>query len=143
MSWQLFDTFGIFIGSCANLAVYRHSRSHPNWRFMIALPFIPALMFLTLAPFCEESPRWLLKAKREQDALRALIRLHDLPSPIVACGQIYLLFRQLKEEERVYMQQLRNQADSKSTWFRKRVRSWTEKDGNGPETKFQKVWVNV
>lgn len=130
MSWQLFDTFGILIGSCANLAVYRHSRSHPNWRFMIALPFIPALMFLTLAIFCVESPRWLLKAGRVPDALRALIRLHDLPSPIVACGQLYLLFRQLKEEERVYIQQL-EQEDSKRNWLSRRLLAWRKKKSGG------------
>lgn len=107
MSWQVFDTLGILLGNCANLAVFRLNPDHPNWRFMIALPFIPSLMFLTLVIFCVESPRWLLKAGKVTQALQALIRLHDLPSPIVACGELYLLFRQLEEEERIYGKELK------------------------------------
>jgi len=52
MSWQLFDTLGIFIGSLANLVIFYLNKSHPDWRFMIALSSFPASLFLTLAIFC-------------------------------------------------------------------------------------------
>lgn len=124
MSWQLFDTFGILIGSLANLVIYSLNPDHPNWRFMLALPFISSLMFLTLAFFCVESPRWLLKAKRTKEALSALIRLHDLPSPIVACGQLYAQFGELKAEEIKYMRILKNR-ETKRNWMSKLLLKWS------------------
>jgi MFS family permease len=54
--WQLFDTLGILLGSVANLATFLSDRKTPDWRLMIALPFVPAIMFLTLIPFCVGKP---------------------------------------------------------------------------------------
>lgn len=135
MSWQLFDTFGILIGSLTNLAIYSRNPDHPNWRFMLALPFISSLMFLTLAFFCVESPRWLLKADKTMEALSALIRLHDLPSPIIACGQLYDQFDQLKEEESKYLKLLKDR-EMKRNWLSKLLLKWTghlvdEETGSG------------
>lgn len=92
---------------------------------MIGISSVPALMFLTLALFCNglspqhsslnlyflliddlESPRWLLKKNNYQEALKALILLHDLPSPIIACGELYVIFRRLEAEERVFEDEL-------------------------------------
>jgi hypothetical protein len=52
MCWQLFDTMGILIGSTANYVIYCYSQSKPNWRFMISISGVPALLFLILTFFC-------------------------------------------------------------------------------------------
>ncbi|PSN74470.1 MFS general substrate transporter [Corynespora cassiicola Philippines] len=116
MGWQLFDTLGIFLGSLANFIIYKMEESNPDWRAMIALSFIPALLFLSLAIFCVESPRWLLKHGNSREALRALIRLHDLPSPIIACGELYYTFYRLKKEEIKYFRKL-----SEHPWYKGRL----------------------
>ncbi|KAF2182016.1 hypothetical protein K469DRAFT_691634 [Zopfia rhizophila CBS 207.26] len=54
MSWQLFDTFGTFISSAANYIIFNLNQDSLNLRFIIALPFIPALIFLLLILFWSE-----------------------------------------------------------------------------------------
>lgn len=51
-----------------------------------------------------ESPRWLLKRgdKRVVDAFDALAALHGLHSPIVACGELYLLHTRLQSEQNLF-----------------------------------------
>ena len=46
-----------------------------NWRWMFLVEFIPALIFFTALFFIPESPRWLVKKGREQDALLILKRI--------------------------------------------------------------------
>lgn len=96
--WQLFDTFGIFLGFAVNRLVYKLNSSDSNWRIMVLAPAFPAFIFLSLVYFCVESPRWYIKQNRIGDALKAFIHLHNLPSPIVACGDLYLSCLRLKEE---------------------------------------------
>lgn len=98
-NWQLFDSLGIFLGFAANLAVCTFDFNE-GWRYMLAIAAIPALLLLTLVPFCVESPRWLLKqgAGSGQEAFRTLVRLHYLPSPIVACGDLLKVHEFLYEE---------------------------------------------
>lgn len=90
--WQLSVAFGIFLGHAANLVVF------PSWRRMVAAPFIPALLMLILIPICTESPRWLLKKGRYDDALRAWMRLHGSPTPILACRDLYFTNIQIQHE---------------------------------------------
>lgn len=50
-------------------------RSAFRWRFPIAFQLIFLLVLFTLVWFCPESPRWLVKANREQEARYILGRL--------------------------------------------------------------------
>lgn len=150
MGWQLFDTLGIFLGSLANFIIYKMDESNPDWRAMIALSFIPALLFLSLAIFCVgmkpsgllnsrlrtnvESPRWLLKHGNSREALRALIRLHDLPSPIIACGELYYTFYRLKKEEMKYFRKL-----SEHPWYKGRLDAG--KDRGKDERRKSSMWT--
>jgi hypothetical protein len=131
MCWQLFDTFGILTGSVVNYIIYCYSQDDPNWRIMISISGAPALMFLTLILFCVgrfirpfelspysltqyvESPRWLMKKNRYKEALNSFIVLHQLPSPIIACGQLYMIYRQLEAEEKGYLLELKEKQASK------------------------------
>jgi MFS family permease len=95
MCWQLFDAFGICLGFAANLAVSPLSGS---WRWMVAAPFIPALILSILAFICTESPRWLLKKGKYDEALRAWILLYGEAAPILACREFYLTHVQIQSE---------------------------------------------
>lgn len=56
MSWQMWTAFGIFLGFCANLAVYNVGAI--AWRLQIGSAFIPAVPLTLGIYFCPESPRW-------------------------------------------------------------------------------------
>ena len=59
MSWQLWTAFGIFLGFCANLAVYNVGKI--AWRLQLGSAFIPAVPLVIGIYFCPESPRWYMK----------------------------------------------------------------------------------
>jgi MFS family permease len=52
MSWQVWTAFGIFLGTCANLAV----KDVPdiNWRLQLGSAFIPAVPLVIGIYFCPE-----------------------------------------------------------------------------------------
>ncbi|WVQ73793.1 hypothetical protein IAR50_003373 [Cryptococcus sp. DSM 104548] len=94
MSWQLWTAFGIFLGFCANLAVYKVGKL--AWRLQLGSALIPALPLVALIYFCPESPRWLIKKNRYQDAFKSLLRLRN--SPLQAARDLFYVHSQLKEE---------------------------------------------
>ena len=53
MSWQLWTAFGIFLGTCANLAV-EHVYINLAWRLQLGSAFIPAVPLLIGIYFCPE-----------------------------------------------------------------------------------------
>ncbi|KAJ4301465.1 hypothetical protein N0V90_003557 [Kalmusia sp. IMI 367209] len=80
-------------------------------RWAIALGGFFSLIPVILT-FGLESPRWLLKKNRYKEALTALILLYQLPSPIIACGELYMIFRRLEAEENQYLKELKNKGAS-------------------------------
>jgi len=55
------------------------------WRFMLGIPALPALVFAVLLLGIPESPRWLVKRKRPDEATAVLKRLgNDDPPALVA-----------------------------------------------------------
>ena len=100
MLWQFFTAVGIMFGYVAVLAFY-YVGSHGigkglNWRLMLGLACIPALIVLCQVPFVPESPRWLMGKNRHREAfeLLDLLRSHLL-SAARDCFYQYVL---LKEE---------------------------------------------
>ena len=59
-----------------------------GWRLMLAVCGIPAIVFLALMPLMPESPRWLIKRGRNDDALRVLRRLHDESAALAEAREI-------------------------------------------------------
>ncbi|PON20909.1 hypothetical protein TGAM01_v210194 [Trichoderma gamsii] len=94
MSWQLWNAFGIFLGTCANLAVMGIGAE--AWRYQLGSAFIPAVPLVCLIYFCPESPRWYIKKNRYRDAMRSLLRLRN--NPIQAGRDIYYIHVQLEVE---------------------------------------------
>lgn len=50
MSWQMWTAFGIFLGTCANLAV--KDTGDISWRLQFGSALIPALPLLIGVYFC-------------------------------------------------------------------------------------------
>ncbi|KAK5135943.1 hypothetical protein LTR08_004401 [Meristemomyces frigidus] len=94
MSWQMWTAFGIFMGFCANLAVYRAGAI--AWRLQIGSAFLPAVPLTIGIFFCPESPRWLMKKNRYPKAYSSLLRLRH--HPIQAARDLYYISSQLELE---------------------------------------------
>ncbi|KAJ8107610.1 hypothetical protein OPT61_g8745 [Boeremia exigua] len=97
MSWQMWTAFGIFLGYCANLAVYQVPVI--AWRLQIGSAFIPAVPLTIGIYFCPESPRWLIKKNRYRKAWQSLLRLRF--SPVQAARDLYYIHAQLQVEAQI------------------------------------------
>jgi hypothetical protein len=95
MSWQMWTAFGIFLGFCANLAVKDAGRI--AWRLQIGSAFIPAVPLLLGIYFCPESPRWYIKKRRYNDAMKSLLRLRN--SRLQAARDLFYIHAQLEAEK--------------------------------------------
>ncbi|KAJ7213653.1 hypothetical protein B0H12DRAFT_1155841 [Mycena haematopus] len=94
MCWQLWTAFGIFLGFCANLALYQVGRV--AWRLQLGSAFLPAIPLLLGIYLCPESPRWLMKKGRYHDAYASFKRLRN--TELQAARDLYYVHRQLMEE---------------------------------------------
>lgn len=70
----VFALSGFFIASWVNFGMY-YTTGSVSWRFTIALPLIFIIILLSLTPFLPESPRWLVKQERLDDATHIMSRL--------------------------------------------------------------------
>lgn len=94
MSWQMWTAFGIFLGFCANLAVY--NAGPIAWRLQLGSAFIPAVPLVVGIFFCPESPRWYIKKGRYDKAFQSLCRLRN--TPLQAARDLYYIYAQILEE---------------------------------------------
>lgn len=95
MSWQLFVAFGIMLGFSANLAVVNTGAI--AWRLQLGSAFIPAVPLVLGIYFAPESPRWLIKKNRHQQAYQSLLRLRN--SPLQAARDLYYIHAQIVAED--------------------------------------------
>jgi MFS family permease len=95
MSWQMWTAFGIFLGTCANLAVGK--TGDIAWRLQLGSAFIPAVPLVIGVFFCPESPRWYLSKKRYDKAWGSLLRLRN--SPVQAARDLFYIDCLLEQEE--------------------------------------------
>ncbi|KAK5208261.1 hypothetical protein LTR41_006197 [Exophiala xenobiotica] len=94
MTWQMWTAFGIFLGTCANLAV--KDTGAISWRLQFGSAFIPAVPLLVGIYFCPESPRWYIKKGRYLNAYQSLKRLRN--TELQAARDLYYIFAQLRME---------------------------------------------
>ena len=97
MSWQMWTAFGIFLGFCANLAVYDVGAI--AWRLQLGSAFIPAVPLVIGVYFCPESPRWYIKKGRYTKAFQSLCRLRN--TPLQAARDLYYIHAQISEEAEI------------------------------------------
>ncbi|KAF3163826.1 hypothetical protein TWF225_001997 [Orbilia oligospora] len=97
MTWQLWTAFGIFLGTCANLAVVDTGKI--AWRLQLGSAFIPAVPLLLGIYFCPESPRWYIKKRRYKEAFKSLLRLRN--HRIQAARDLYYINAQISVEHKV------------------------------------------
>lgn len=95
MSWQVWTAFGIFLGTCANLAVV--NTGDIAWRLQLGSAFIPAVPLVLGVWFCPESPRWLISKKNYAKAYQSLLRLRN--TPLQAARDLYFIQAQIVQEE--------------------------------------------
>ena len=78
--YQLAIVIGILLIFFVNLLVQNMGDEAWNvnwgWRYMLGSETLPALLFFTAMFFVPESPRWLAKEKREEEALGVLSRIN-------------------------------------------------------------------
>ncbi|KAL4968779.1 major facilitator superfamily domain-containing protein [Aspergillus stella-maris] len=96
MMWQLFDTFGIFLGFACVFIV------DLEWRIILGTAAIPSIVMMVIACLCPESPRFLIRKKRYGDALLSLRHLRG--SDIQACRDLYYIHSQLQYESQKRLQ---------------------------------------
>lgn len=97
MTWQLWTAFGILLGTVANVVV--KDVGAIAWRLQLGSAFIPALPLAMFIYFCPESPRWLMKKNRYQQAFRSLKRLRH--HQIQAARDLFYIHTLLEEEKKV------------------------------------------
>ncbi|CAO1635387.1 unnamed protein product [Parajaminaea phylloscopi] len=97
LGWQLWTAFGIFLGSAANVIVADAGKI--AWRLQLGSAFIPALPLAVLIYFCPESPRWLIKKGRYQDAYKSLVKLRHMK--VQAARDLFYIHTLLKEEAKI------------------------------------------
>ncbi|KAH6603290.1 sugar transporter [Trichoderma cornu-damae] len=94
MSWQVWTAFGIFLGTCANLAVGKTGAI--AWRLQLGSAFIPAIPLVIGTFFCPESPRWCMKKGKHVKAWNSLLRLRN--TPLQAARDLYYIQCLLDQE---------------------------------------------
>lgn len=100
MSWQLWTAFGIFLGTCANLAVGKVP--HISWRLQLGSAFIPVVPLILGIWFCPESPRWFIKKGRYNPAWKSLLRLRN--TPLQAARDLFYINALLEHEDKMIEQ---------------------------------------
>ncbi|KAJ5672144.1 hypothetical protein N7507_001271 [Penicillium longicatenatum] len=93
-SFQLWVAFGTLVGFCSNLIFYRVGRL--AWRFQLGAAFVPAVPVLFFVWLCPESPRWLMKKGRYQEAFLSFCRLRN--TELIAARDLYYAHCQVMTE---------------------------------------------
>ncbi|GMG50100.1 unnamed protein product [Aspergillus oryzae var. brunneus] len=78
--YQLFITMGIMLAFWINYGSSLHIKGTAQYMVPLAMQALPALLMLVGMLLCNESPRWLAKQDRWEDARKTLSRVRNLPS---------------------------------------------------------------
>ena len=76
-TYQLFITFGILVAYCISIGT-RETYNDAAWRIVIAIGLVWALILGVGILFMPESPRWLLKHGRADEAERSIARVRGV-----------------------------------------------------------------
>ncbi|PYH93161.1 MFS transporter [Aspergillus ellipticus CBS 707.79] len=127
MMWQVFDTFGIFLGFAAVWIV-----DH-NWRIVLGSASIPAIVLLFLVFACPESPRFLIRRNNYKKACNSLRHLRG--TDIQAARDLYYIHSQLQMETELL------QENPQGNWFNQEIYQEVLKSINFSQ-RVQSLWGN-
>jgi SP family arabinose:H+ symporter-like MFS transporter len=90
--YQLGIVLGILAAVFVNLLIQRMGNEAWNtatgWRWMFFAGIVPALLFAGAIVPAVESPRWLMKMGRQEEALSILSKISDRPTALTEAQQI-------------------------------------------------------
>ena len=77
--WQMNFSVGSFLAYWINYACSKNSTKLGNWDWKTVQLFqlLAPILIICAISFCPESPRWLVKKDRTEDAVKALSRVRD------------------------------------------------------------------
>ncbi|KAH8422870.1 sugar porter family MFS transporter [Aspergillus melleus] len=78
--YQLFITLGIMLAFWINYGSVLHIEGTAQYMVPLAMQALPAILLFIGMMLCNESPRWLAKQDRWEDARKTLSRVRNLPS---------------------------------------------------------------
>ncbi|THW08564.1 hypothetical protein D6D25_07903, partial [Aureobasidium pullulans] len=90
----LWVAFGILLGFSTNLIFMDVGRL--AWCFQLSAAFVPAMPLLVLIWLCPESPRWLMKKGRYQQAFKAFCRIRN--TELISARELFYAHCQLMAE---------------------------------------------
>lgn len=73
--FQFNIVFGILVSYFTNYLIRGNGEN--DWRWMLGIVAIPALVFIVLLFFVPESPRWLMVKRKEYDKAREILAVSD------------------------------------------------------------------
>ncbi|KFZ07057.1 hypothetical protein V501_06823 [Pseudogymnoascus sp. VKM F-4519 (FW-2642)] len=76
----LFISFGYMTAAWVNLGFFQLKPGPIPWRLPLAIPTLVSILLMSTTFFLPESPRWLVRQNRLQEAAYALSALQGLPS---------------------------------------------------------------
>jgi sugar porter (SP) family MFS transporter len=104
---QLNIVLGISVAFFSNYYINGHvSNADANWRWMLGIGVIPAVLYLVLLFFVPSSPRWLAQKGRMEDARKVLHRVAGDEYAAVTLKEIEENIQKDQKREKSYFSQL-------------------------------------
>ena len=84
--YQFQIVFGILIAFLSNYILQRYFSL--NWRWMLGIEAVPAILFLLMILKVPESPRWLILRKKDENESRRILKIIDPENADIIIDQI-------------------------------------------------------
>ena len=84
--YQFQIVFGILIAFLSNYTLQRYFSL--NWRWMLGIEAVPAILFLLMILKVPESPRWLILRKKDENESRRILKIIDPENADIVIDQI-------------------------------------------------------
>lgn len=123
----LFVTLGQVVAYIVGWAFVQWGNENTGWRWLVGLGAMPAAMQCFVMLFMPETPRWLVKVGREDDARAVLNKVFGggIDVQRMVDGVLRGIVTEVREEEEAVKGRRRGQKNSKE-WFSGSKDTWNE-----------------